>query len=244
MNPLQRFITRTFADRPELLARAQESQEDYDLRELQEQAERRAESRLMWQANRRRSCGLAGEQFEHTFDGFEFAGSTQDRQSQGEARDRIRDFAEAYPKVERGVMLWGKNGVGKDFLLHCVINRLLERGVWDIRYWYSLDYDKAIRNEWDRHGEEDTQTEETTREADILMIGDLHVICASGYQASVRASAMRLVNRASDVGKPVICATSNWSPQEFDSQCLTSIGSRAAKAFEWHEVRGPDRRRI
>ncbi len=245
MNPLQRLIAKTFADKPTLLAdAAAETQEEYDLREVQELAERRAESRRMWQDNRRRNCGMAGEQFDHTFERFKFAGSAEQRRTQSAALEKMRAFAEAFPKVERGAMIWGTNGVGKDFLLHCVINRLLERGVWDIRYWYALDYDKALRDEWDSHGEDATRTEEIARDCRVLMIGDLHIICASGHQGSVRASAMRLLNRASDVGQPIMCATSNWSPEEFNRECLSSVGSRASKAFSWHELRGPDRRRL
>lgn len=45
------------------------------------------------------------------------------------ARNFCREYADSYPKTQRqGLLLTGKTGLGKTFLLHCIENRLLERG--------------------------------------------------------------------------------------------------------------------
>ena len=248
MNDLQHLISKTFADRPDLLAAVlaanTETPEETEARERADEARRRGEQREMLRERRRKNSGLRGDQFTHTFAAFKFAGDAGQRASQKQTRDRCFEWAQTYPKVEHGLMLFGANGVGKDYLLHCIINRLLERGVWDIRYWYSLDYDHALRQEWQDQEREGLSVEQLARECDLLMIGDLHILLAKAYQPTVRASAMRLINAASDEGRPVMCATSNWAQNDFDDECLLSAGSRVAKAFEWYELRGPDRRRM
>ncbi len=88
------------------------------------------------------------------------------------ARTLCEEYASAYPRTEKlGLLLTGETGLGKTFLLHCVENRLLDRGFSPIcvtayrlfetmRGCHLSDADK--RQEFDQ----------LTR-CDILMIDDL-----------------------------------------------------------------------
>ncbi len=212
------------------------------------EAARQAEVRRSpeyWQELRRRSCGLHGDQFKNTFATFAFAGSPAERETQAVSIRAARKFAEEWPHVKRGLIFWSRGyGNGKDHLLHAIINRLLGRqGNWDVRYWFSLDIDRDLRREWEVHSDPDTRTERLMSECDLLLIGDLHICCNTGHWASSRDVFTRVLNKAETVGKPIVCATSNVSPQEFEHECGGMLGSRSADIFDWHEIQGPDRRR-
>lgn len=86
----------------------------------------------------RREIGLP-ENGEETFERFDPGVFPEEkaegsRYSQREAMELIREscehWADAYPKqTPRDLILSGKSGLGKTFLLHAMANRLLERGV-------------------------------------------------------------------------------------------------------------------
>ncbi len=250
---LHSTILRTFANRPDLQERIkarlnQTPEEDAAYFEAEERRHREV-AIISRRAERIRNCGLSGRQRKHSFASFIKAGEQSDWETQKRAWDAAQAFSRVFPGVDRGLMLYGLPGVGKDYLLHCIVNALLARGQWDIRYWYSLDYAKALNDEWDKWGDkEQTNVEEWARKSDLLLIGDLHQIAAASYardprRTSVRESIMRVVNQAEATGKPIVCATSNWDQAAFDEECLAAMGSRAAGIFDWYELRGPDRRR-
>ena len=130
-----------------------------------------------YQARLRASIGLpenGGETFE-TFDPDVFPNvKTADSQfTQREAMEQIRGlcekWADEYPnQAPRDVVLSGKSGLGKTFLLHAMANRLIERGVQVLLLsaYSFLEIARRSYFEEDGHLEELIGTE-------VLMLDDL-----------------------------------------------------------------------
>jgi len=189
------------------------------------------------------NCGLRGEQWRNTFKTWKHAGDTLQRQSQASALRVAAAFAEAFPDLTRGVAFVGNPGIGKDHLLHSIVNVILDKlAVFDVRYFYSLDIERAMFREWEQHSDPETRTEEIIRGCDLLLIGDLHKVLGVKSE-QVRNAVLRTINQAEGTGRPIICITSNIPLADYDGEYGTAIGSRLSKIMEWHEITGPDRRR-
>lgn len=88
------------------------------------------------------------------------------------ARNLCREFADAYPASPRlGLLLTGETGLGKTFLLHCIENRLLDRGYSPITVTaYRLF--ETMRGCHFSDAEKRQEFDELVR-CDILLIDDL-----------------------------------------------------------------------
>jgi DNA replication protein DnaC len=186
-------------------------------------------------------CGLTGDQWEHSFKTY-----NPKHYSQRVALQKAQEFVKAFPETNKGLMLYGQPGRGKDHLLHAVTMALLDRedAVWHPFFIYSLDIESKMFEEWRHHKDEETRLEQTMRECDLLLIGDIHLIFKVKSDA-IRRAFDRVINQAEATGSPIICATSNASLKDFDSQEEVSsrMCSRLAKIFDWVEVQGEDARR-
>ena len=133
-------------------------------REEEERRRTFAQSKHMLEQYRQRAhdnCGLRGEQWLHTFKSFKLAGNVEEKNSQAEALRWARNYVHNFPNVEIGGLFYGRPGVGKDYFLHCITQALLdpstvddsivdtsELPVYDVRYFYSLDIDKRLKQQW------------------------------------------------------------------------------------------------
>ena len=197
-----------------------------------------------------RCCGLQGEQWHNTFTTYKQAGEPEERRQQRVAIEAAADIVKTWPTTKQGLMLWGLPGRGKDHLLHAIINKLIEREqAVGVLYRYALDLKGEMMREWQRHEDPETRIEELLRESELVMIGDVHALFAptGGVRDGWIAEAgLRLFNQAADVGKPILCCTSNFpleGPNSWEQMVPEAICSRMAKAMRWVEVTGPDRRR-
>jgi DNA replication protein DnaC len=192
---------------------------------------------------RRDQCGLNGKQWLNTFGAYR-----PKTHEQAEALKAARAFVKEWPEVSKGLMLYGPPGRGKDHLLHAITIALFERKELrlDARYWYSLDIERDMINEWNRDpatkSSDDTKTEELMRGCDLLLIGDLHKILHVKSPQIVNAM-RRTINQCESTGKPILCCTGNFGLAEYDKLVDEFMGSRLAACCEWYHVDGADARR-
>ncbi len=86
-------------------------------------------------------------------------------------RDICERFADAFPDVPaRGLLLSGKSGLGKTFLMNCVAQRVLERGYTVLRMTAYRLVEVMRRYHWNG---QDAQTVDEMRGCDLLLLDDL-----------------------------------------------------------------------
>jgi DNA replication protein DnaC len=188
-------------------------------------------------------CGLDGKQWLNTF-GTYLAQTTEQKAALKAARNFVADW----PDVDKGLMFYGPPGRGKDHLLHAIIIALFDRKdvKVNVHYWYSLDIERDMIAEWDRDSatksSDDSRTEELMRECDLLLVGDLHKVLHVKSPQIMNAM-RRTINQCEGTGKPILCATGNYSLADYDKLFGDSLGSRLAACCEWHHIDGVDMRR-
>jgi DNA replication protein DnaC len=209
------------------------------------QAEKQATARLREQ--KQRDSGLNGKQKLNTFAKFmTYRLSLEQRQ----AWESAVAFASNWPNVDKGLMFYGPPGRGKDHLLHAIVNKLGERPSAErpiMRYWYALDIEAAMIEEWRRtdRDPENTRTEELMKTADILLIGDLPRVLLVKSPQVVNA-VLRTINQAESTGKPVLCISSNYDVSWYDKNLsdevlgVSPVASRLCATCECIHVTSPN----
>ena len=215
---------------------------------------REAESYRVYLEGLREGCGLRGQQCRNIFSNYLPAGTPEQKRTQAAAAHAAKEFCKARPLPKIGLVFWGEEGRGKDHLLHAITNTLMgQKRSLVVRYDFSLDINRRLLAEWQRHDDPETATEARLREADCVLIGDLHRLFGSADRgvmaARVEEALWRIIDQAASTGKPTLCFTTNF-PLEGDSagrdwysMAGCDLGSRLASVAAWHEVQGPDRRR-
>lgn len=120
-----------------------------------------------------------GEKAEQTFERFDLS-IFPDQQVEGQPftqrqmmaviRDRCQQWADAYPKAETSdLLLMGKSGLGKTYLMHAMAKRLLDRGL-NVLMMSAYRFLDVARKAYfsNQAGELDS-----LMEADVLLIDDL-----------------------------------------------------------------------
>ena len=218
--------------------------------ELTAQEEARArEAMKSLRLAQQNACGLSGDQWRNTFASYVPSGTPDEIETQRAALAAARRFAARWPKRQKGLMLHGRPGIGKDHLLHAITQAVLDKpGVGSVIYRYSLDIGREMMAEWERHEDPETACEERLRGVRLVLIGDIHRLFARQNGGvlwqRIEDAMWRLVNQAESTGRPVLCATSNYSLQEWEAICSEALISRLVDCMDWLEIRGPDRRRM
>jgi DNA replication protein DnaC len=195
---------------------------------------------------KRDNCGLTKNQWDNTFVSYKPKTTSQEQSKIACVR-----FANAFPDVQKGIMLWGEPGLGKDHLLHSITQEILKKdNVFDIRYYFSTEIEQTLKEEWNEYGEtEKTNIEEIMLNTDLLLIGDLQRIL---YRPDQRGNPKKdaiwnaiysVIDKSESTGYPIICASGNFPLESYD-KLGKALGSRLAKIMHWHEVKGEDARRI
>ncbi len=210
--------------------------------EIEAARESRTDQLRSFREQARANSGLAGEQWLHNWAGFRYAGAPADKDSQASAMRAARALAEDFPEVTRGLCLWGRPGRGKDYILDCIANHVLQKkAIFDVRRYFGLDVERRMYTEFGQHSEEETRMESIMRGCDLLLIADLHDILSCKTDQIARGW-LRVIDQIERTGRPILCATSNEPQETFDKH--ERLGSRLAKIMTWLEVTGPDRRRM
>ena len=170
--------------------------------------------------------GLERENF-HTFDESIFPDVILEgrKNSQRGYIRRIRQICEEYansfsPVQGKGVLLMGKSGLGKTFLMHCIAQRVLERG-------YSVVVISAYKlmelmRRFQFNGEGEGQVQDLLS-CDLLCIDDLG---SEPMLRGVTVSALyHIINERRNAGKSMV-VTTNCSSDDLYEKYDDRIGAR------------------
>ena len=158
------------------------------------------------------------------------------------ARFYCKQYADQYPKCEKqNLLLFGKGGVGKTFLLNCMFARIVERGFSGIRIT-AYRMHEAMRK---KHigTLEDSQAFDELVEAPVLMIDDLGT--EPMYRGITVEYLFTLLNERCAAGRHTVIAT-NLTPSELKERYGERVSSRILDAGRCMLIamKGADLRRV
>ena len=190
-----------------------------------------------YQRKLREKIGLNSEKQE-TFETFDLSlfpdeplpgASYSQRQQMDIARDDCREWAERYPEVQyRNLLLSGKSGLGKTFLLRAIAERLIRRdvNVLMISAYKMLEIVRKAYFSNDETAEEITGTE-------VLMIDDLG---SEPLMQNVTVEQLfNLLNERQNRGLSTIIST-NLTIPEFRNRYTERIASRLRDRNYWKVI--------
>ena len=148
------------------------------------------------------------------------SGGMTQRAAAAVARRICEEYADSYPDSStEDLVLMGKSGLGKTYLMHCMARRLLERGrsvLMVSAYRFLEAARKAVFSS-------DSAELNSLIDADVLMLDDL------GSEALVRnvtiETLFTLVNERQRAGRGMVIST-NLSESEFRERYTERIASR------------------
>jgi len=144
-------------------------------------------------------------------------------------RDDCRDWADQYPNVSsRNMLLTGKSGLGKTFLLHAVAERLIERNV-NVLIISAYKLLELVRKAYFSNDESAGELSET----DVLMIDDLG---SEPLMQNVTVEQLfNLLNERLNSGLSTIIST-NLTMEELQGRYTERIASRLRDKNNWKVI--------
>ena len=138
----------------------------------------------------------------------------------GMARKTCHAWADRWPEtVSRDMLLTGKSGLGKTFLMRCMANRLIERG-YNVLLVSAGRFFQAARNHY--FGNDEDELNEML-EADVLMIDDLGT--EPMMQNITVEQLFRVINERQNANRPTVIS-SNLDLGELKMRYTERIMSR------------------
>lgn len=136
-------------------------------------------------------------------------------------RRRCEDYADAFAADEgKGLLLCGKTGLGKTFLMNCVAQRVLERG-YSVVVISAYKLIEAMRRF--QFGEEGVEQVQDMLSCDLLCIDDLG---SEPMLRGVTVSALyHIINERRNANRAIV-VTTNCSPQELYEKYDDRIAAR------------------
>ena len=141
------------------------------------------------------------------------------REAMRRMRRRCEEYADTFPAVRpRDMLLYGKSGLGKTYLLNCIARRLRERG-YEAEIVSAYDVIRVMRDAF--FGRED----DTARlyEADVLLIDDLGM--EPMMENITIEQLFQLVNTRRSRGLAMVFST-NLNPEEIKFRYNERLASR------------------
>ena len=211
-----------------------DSPENVARRKARRNEERREE---IWQAS-----GLAELADSCSLEGFRSLHDTQDR-----AIFLINYFANYYPNVSKGLMLWGQSGVGKSRLLKVCARLLI-----DLPEPVKIVYCSCADLQKKSYAEGMAYLNDVLLKARVIVLDDIEK--AWGKPSSEKVVKL-LIEEVDNYGKIKLLASSNFPLNKVADYVIDGesglchkdmvpdfIYGRMARLFKWHEVAGPNYR--
>ena len=136
-------------------------------------------------------------------------------------RKRCEEYADSFDTGEgKGLLLCGKSGLGKTFLMNCVAQRVLERGfsVVVISAYKLIETMRRFQ-----FGEDGSEQVQDMLACDLLCIDDL------GSEPMLRgitvSSLYHIINERRNANRAIV-VTTNLSPEQLDNTYDQRIGAR------------------
>lgn len=201
---------------------------------------RRAQTLML----RRGQLGFSGAMWLRRFESFR-----PEHASQAAALRVCRAFMDAWPDVDgKGLMLWGDPGVGKSHLLQAVGIGLIELPDPPVvRHYYAPALERLIRREWDEResrrerGEPAGDTERDMLGCDVLILDDLSKLSGKTTAGWALNLIGVLIDAIDKTGGPLLCSTSNDSPDALADVLGGALVDRLQWVMAWREVQGLSR---
>jgi len=156
-------------------------------------------------------------------------------------RKRCEEYADSFAAGEgKGLLLCGKSGLGKTFLMNCVAQRVLERGFSVVVISAYKLIEVMRRFQFSEEGAEQVQD---ILSCDLLCIDDLG---SEPMLRGITVSALyHIINERRNANRAIV-VTTNCSPEQLDNMYDQRIGARLydTSRMQIFEFVGEDVRRI
>ncbi len=188
--------------------------------------------------------GLSKELALHNFERFSFdlyssvpdpAAGISPRENMHRIVSAARTFIDGFDKEPGYLLFYGKTGLGKTFLSHCIAGELLRSGHLVIYQTAVSLFERMARDTFSREeaSGEDSQLFLT---CDLLIIDDLGTELVNSF---VAGALFTLLNERIRHGKSTIIST-NLSLEQIESLYSERVSSRIASGFELMHFFGED----
>jgi len=155
-------------------------------------------------------------------------------------------FVEAFPVVDRGILFYGPNGVGKTHLAVGILRACIEKKGAIAYFFETRELLRLIRDTYNRSVEEtEMEVLSPVLGADLLVLDDLGAERTSEW---VQETLGLVVNTRYNTKRPTICTTNladlddNTDPRSFSFQLGERTRSRLREMCDWVQMPGVDRR--
>ena len=178
----------------------------------------------------------------------ELASFEHDMNTQRDAWRRATRFVEAFPAVEKGLLLYGPHGVGKTHLAVGILKEVIRTKGARGFFFETRELLKLVRETYNR-GNEETEMDvlAPVLHADLLVLDDLGAEKTSewvqetlGLVVNTRYNARRATIFTSNL----IDSPDNTYPQGFIFQLGARTRSRLVEMCDWIEIQGADVREV
>jgi len=156
-------------------------------------------------------------------------------------RKRCEEYADSFEAGEgKGLLLCGKSGLGKTFLMNCVAQRVLERG-FSVVVISAYKLIEAMRRY--QFGEDSAEQVQDILSCDLLCIDDL------GSEPMLRgitvSSLYHIINERRNANRSIV-VTTNFTPEQLDATYDQRVGARLydTSRMQIFEFIGEDIRRM
>jgi len=156
-------------------------------------------------------------------------------------RKRCEEYADSFEAGEgKGLLLCGKSGLGKTFLMNCVAQRVLERG-FSVVVISAYKLIEAMRRY--QFGEDSAEQVQDILSCDLLCIDDL------GSEPMLRgitvSSLYHIINERRNANQSIV-VTTNFTPEQLDATYDQRVGARLydTSRMQIFEFIGEDIRRM
>ncbi len=164
-----------------------------------------------------------------------------------EAHRRARTFVDAFPVVDKGLLLRGRHGVGKTHLAVAILKAIVERKGARGYFYETRELLKMVRDTFATAGESEMDVLAPVLDADILVLDDLGAEKTSEW---VQETLGLVVNTRYSERRPTIFTTNlddtadSTSPNSMVVQLGGRTRSRLFEMCHWVEMDGPDVREV
>jgi len=164
-----------------------------------------------------------------------------------EAHRRARAFVDAFPAVDKGLLLRGRHGVGKTHLAVAMLREIIATRGGRGYFYETRELLKLVRDTFATAGESELDVLRPVLEADILVLDDLGAEKTSEW---VQETLGLVVNTRYSERRPTIFTTNlddsadTTNPNSMYVQLGARTRSRLFEMCVWVDMEGPDVREV
>jgi len=171
-----------------------------------------------------------------------------DMDTQRAAWRKASAFVESFPVVERGLLFYGRHGVGKTHLAIGILKACIRRKGARGFFFETRELLRLVRDTYNRSVEEtEMEVLQPLLGADLLVLDDLGAERTSDW---VQETLGLVVNTRYNANRPTIFTSNlidspdNTDPRTFTFQLGARTRSRLIEMCDWIEIQGADVREV